>query len=70
MQNGDPSAGDAASSGDTNSSAGAEGNDTGSFGTLSKGGLIAIVVVVSCVVIFGSKSNSEFQPHPYKSSPK
>lgn len=39
----------------TNSAAGAAGEDTGSFGTLSKGGLIAIIVVVSVVVVFGSE---------------
>jgi hypothetical protein len=53
--------------GDANSSpgkggdsvAGASGSDTGSFGQLSHAGLVAIIVVVSCVVIFGSKSNTQ-----------
>lgn len=48
-------AGDAGSANSgVNSAAGAAGSDTGSI-TLSRGAIIAIVIVVSCVVIFGSK---------------
>jgi hypothetical protein len=55
LQAGDPAPGDAGSSGDTSNAAGASGADNGSFGQISKGGLIAIVVVVALVVIFGSE---------------
>lgn len=52
-----PSAGDAGSSaGAGDSDAGASGSDSGSI-TVSRGGIIAIVVCVSFVVIFGSKLN-------------
>lgn len=54
-QGADPLAGDPSGSGSTNSAAGAEGTDTSSFAQLSKGALIAIIVVVCCVVIFGSR---------------
>lgn len=49
------SPGDADSSGGGGTAAGASGTDTSSF-NLSKGGLIAIIVVVSVVCIFGSMS--------------
>jgi hypothetical protein len=49
-------AGSSAGSSQSASEAGASGSDSGSF-TLSKAGIIAIAVVVSCVVIFGSKSH-------------
>jgi hypothetical protein len=60
-----PSAGDAGSSagsstGDTD--AGASGPDSGSI-TISKGGIIAIIVVVVCVVIFGSMSPQRIGKH-------
>jgi hypothetical protein len=45
--------GDASSSGGSGNAAGASGSDTTSF-SLSKGGLIAIIVVVAAVSIFGS----------------
>lgn len=48
-------AGDAGSANSgVNSAAGAAGSDTGSI-TLSRGAIIGIVIVVACVVIFGSK---------------
>jgi len=53
-------AGDASSSNEGASSAneaGASGSDTQSI-TISKGGIIAIAVVVSCVVVFGSTFSS------------
>lgn len=54
-----PSAGDAGSTaGSGGSDAGASGSDSGSF-TLSKGGIIAIIVVVVFVVLFGSELNPE-----------
>ena len=37
---------------------GAEGTDSGSF-SLSKGGLIAIIVVIAVVVIFGGKQSRD-----------
>jgi hypothetical protein len=52
-------AGDVAFSGDGSAgdTEGAGGQDTGSF-QISKGGIIAIAVVVGFVVLFGSKSSS------------
>lgn len=50
-----PSAGDASSTaGAGDSDAGASGSDSGSI-TISKGGIIAIIVCVTFVVVFGSK---------------
>jgi hypothetical protein len=57
-----PSAGDAGSSAGSSagdSDEGAAGPDSGSI-TISRGGIIAIIVVVVCVVIFGST----FAPYP------
>lgn len=57
-----PSAGDAgssASSGTGDSEAGASGSSSGSI-TLSRGGIIAIIVVVVCVVLFGIISSILF----------
>jgi hypothetical protein len=52
---GDPGAGDVSSSpGQGDTDAGASGSDSGSI-TISKGGIIAIIVCVVFVVIFGSK---------------
>ena len=55
IQQGGAQAGDAASIDDGSGDlAGASGGEQSSI-TISKGGIIAIAVVVSCVVIFGSK---------------
>lgn len=55
IQGGDPGDANSSSGNGVDSAAGASGSDTGSFGQLSHAGLIAIIVVVSCVVVFGSK---------------
>lgn len=53
----DPSAGDASSTSSAgDSDAGAAGSDSGSI-TISKGGIIAIIVCVSFVVLFGIASS-------------
>ena len=55
IQPGGARSGDAASAGDDDGSlAGASGGSNDSI-NISKGGIIAIAVVVSCVVVFGSK---------------
>ena len=56
-----PSAGDAGSSAASStgdSDAGAAGSSSGSI-TISKGGMVAIIIVVVCVVIFGSAYPTE-----------
>lgn len=59
IQQGGAQAGDAASVNDGSGDlAGASGGEQSSI-TISKGGIIAIAVVVSCVVIFGSRLPSE-----------
>ena len=58
IQQGGAQAGDAASVDDGSGDlAGASGGEHNSI-NISKGGIIAIAVVVSCVVVFGSKSSS------------
>lgn len=58
QQPGDPSAGDVSSTaGSGDSNAGAAGQDTGSIG-LSKGVIIAIIVVACSVCLFGGKTQS------------
>lgn len=61
IQQGGAQAGDAASVDDGSGDlAGASGGESNSI-TISKGGIIAIAVVVSCVVIFGSKLLSHIE---------
>jgi hypothetical protein len=52
--------GEATAAGGTGNAAGAAGSDVSGF-NLSKGGMIAIIVVVVLVAIFGSKSSSNLK---------